>query len=188
MTIADLGALGEFIGSLAVVVTVGYLALQIRQSTAQQKREESLSIHQGQNTVISQMMDPANVRAYARVAEGDGSASTADRARAIMWVIQYLNHFQTVYDLHQNGSLDEERYALWEGFAVGMVASKGIRAWWDDESGKLVVIPAVRDLIDARMNDTENPPTPTNERWTVYGAAAWREHPLPEDRASNHGK
>ena len=87
MTIAELGALGEFIGSLAVVVTVGYLALQIRQSTAQQRREESLSIQQGQNSVIS----------------------------------QYLNHFQNVYDLHHNGSLDEERYALWEGFAVGMV-------------------------------------------------------------------
>ena len=155
MTIAELGALGEFIGSLAVVVTVGYLALQIRQSTAQQRREESLSIQQGQNSVISQMMDPANVRAFARAAEGDGSASAADRARAIMWVIQYLNHFQNVYDLHHNGSLDEERYALWEGFAVGMVASKGLRAWWDDESGKLACMSAVRDLIDARASNHE---------------------------------
>jgi hypothetical protein len=33
----------------------------------------------------------------------------------------------------------------------------------------------VRDLIDARMNDTENPPTPMNEMWAVFGAAAWRE-------------
>ena len=173
MTLADLGALGEFIGSLAVVVTVGYLALQIRQSTAQQRREESLSIQQGQNTVISQMMDPANVRAFARAAEGDGSASVADRARAIIWVIQYLNHFQNVYDLHRNGSLDEDRYALWEGFAVGMVASKGLRAWWDDESGKLAFLPAVRELIDRKLNDPVDPPTPFNKTWTIFSTEGW---------------
>ena len=34
MTIFELGALGEFVGSIAVVVTLIYLALQIRQNTS----------------------------------------------------------------------------------------------------------------------------------------------------------
>ena len=33
MTIQDLGALGEFLGSIVVLVTLGYLALQTRQNT-----------------------------------------------------------------------------------------------------------------------------------------------------------
>jgi hypothetical protein len=33
MTIQDLGALGEFLGSIAVLVTLGYLALQTQQNT-----------------------------------------------------------------------------------------------------------------------------------------------------------
>ena len=38
MTIMELGAIGEFIGSIAVLATLVYLALQVRKNTAQQKR------------------------------------------------------------------------------------------------------------------------------------------------------
>ena len=34
MTLSDLGNIGEFVGALAVLVTLAYLALQIRQSSA----------------------------------------------------------------------------------------------------------------------------------------------------------
>ena len=33
MSIMELGALGEFIGAIAVVATLAYLALQVRQSS-----------------------------------------------------------------------------------------------------------------------------------------------------------
>ena len=44
MTVIELGALGEFIGSIVVMLTLIYLAVQVRQNTAQQKREETVSI------------------------------------------------------------------------------------------------------------------------------------------------
>ena len=37
MNIMELGALGEFIGSIGVIVTLGYLAIQIRQNTRSAK-------------------------------------------------------------------------------------------------------------------------------------------------------
>ncbi len=135
MTIIELGALGEFVSSIVVVVTVIYLAVQVRQNTLQQKREETVSIQQGQNAVVSQMLDPAVVQAYVRASDGDIPVSVADQSRAIIWVIQYINHFQIIYDCYHDGTLDEERYLLWEGFAVSIIASKGIRAWWDAEDG-----------------------------------------------------
>ncbi len=178
MTIMELGALGEFVGSIAVIATLIYLALQIRQNTSQQKREETISIQHGQNTVVALMQDPAVVRAYVKAADGDTPASVADRARAIIWVIQYLNHFQIVFDLHNDGSLDDERYDLWESFAISMVASKGIRAWWDDELGKLAFMPNVRSLIDQKLNDADNPPTPFNKMWEIFSSESWRDSQL----------
>jgi len=77
MTITELGALGEFIGSILTIATLIYLATQVRQNTAQQKREESVSIQHGQNSVMAQMQDPLVVRAYARTAEGNLVASAA---------------------------------------------------------------------------------------------------------------
>ncbi len=173
MTVIELGALGEFIGSIVVMLTLIYLAVQVRQNTAQQKREETVSIQRGQNQVVSQMRDPAMVRAYVRAADGEIPATVADRSRAIIWVIQYLNHFQIVYDLHHDGTLDEERYQLWESFAISMVASRGIREWWDAESGKLAFMPKVRALIDRKLGDTADPPIPFNKMWSIFTTEAW---------------
>ena len=173
MTFAELGILSEIIASVAVIVTLIYLAIQIRQNTSQQKREETVSIQHGQNNVVAQLLDATLVRAYVRAADGDTPASIDDRARAIIWVIQYLNHFQIVFDLYQNGSMDDERYELWESFAISMVASKGIRAWWDGESGKLAFMPKVRTLIDQKLNDAENPPIPFNKMWQIFSTESW---------------
>ena len=169
-----IGALGEVLGALVVVITLGYLAVQIRQNTAQQKREETVSIQRGQNEVVSQLRDPMMVRSYAITAEKGRAANPEDRSRAIIWVIQYLSHFQIVYDLYHIGSLDEERYKLWEGFAISMVASKGLREWWDEEQGKSGFMPEIRALFDQKLNDVTNPPTPFNQLWSIFNAESWQ--------------
>lgn len=112
MTIAELGALGEFIGSILTIGTLAYLALGIRQNTAQQKREELISVQHGQNSVIAQLRDPNVFGAYVRAAAGR-NPSIEDEGTAFAWVVQYLNHFQVVHELHRSGSIDEEQYQLW---------------------------------------------------------------------------
>lgn len=133
-----------------------------------------MSIQNGQNKLIAQLQDASLVRAYARAADGETPASVADRARAIMWVVQCLNHFEIVFDLYHNGSLDKERYLHWESIFVSLVASKGIRDWWEGGSRRLGFQPKVRDLIDQKLNDTENPPTPWDKVWDFFGAESWR--------------
>ena len=173
MTITELGAIGEFIGSIVVIVTLIYLARQVRQNTVQQKREETVSVQRGQNEVIGHFLDPAIARAYVRTADGDIPVSVEDRMVATTWVLQYLNQFQIVYDLFHDGTLDQERYELWEGFAVSIVAPKGIRRWWDEESGKLAYTREIHELIDQKLNDAVKPATPINEMWTHFNSQGW---------------
>ena len=173
MTFQDLGSIGEFVAAIATLVTLAYLAVQIRQNTAQQRIEASVSVQHGQNSVVALLQDPLMQRAYAVTAEHGLRAAVEDRSRATNFVIQYLNHFQIVYDLHQDGILDRERYELWGGFAVAIVAPKGIREWWYDESGRLAFMPEVRDLIEHRLNDEADPPVPITELWSVHAAKSW---------------
>jgi len=177
VTISELGAVGEFVGSVLTLFTLVYLAAQIRQNTAQQKREELVSIQHGQNSVVAQLQDPRICGAFVRGAAGR-DPSIADRATAQNWVVQYLNHFQIVHDLYGNGSLDEETYQLWAGFAVAMVAPSRIREWWDHEDGKLAFHSGVRDMIDHRLNDSANPPRPITEMWSAFDPAAWEAESL----------
>ena len=175
MNISDLGALGEFIGSVLTLVTLVYLAVQVRQNTAQQKREELISIQHGYNSVLAKLHDHAAMGAFIRGAAKDSSAQ--DRALSVNWVLQYVNHFQVVHELRENGSVEEEQYRLWAEFAVAVVACPGIRSWWEDEGGCLAFQSGVREMIDARLNDAVDPPQPLNERWTHLDPAAWMPEP-----------
>jgi hypothetical protein len=167
-----IGAVGEILGALAVLITLVYLAIQIRQSTVQQKREELVSIQHGQNAVVAQLRDPQIMGAYVRTA-ADRQPTIQDRGTAFSWVVQYLNHFWVVHELHRNGALDEEQYQLWAGFAVAIVAPEGVRRWWDEENGRLGFHSEVRDLIDRRLSDSENPPVPITEMWSQFSGDAW---------------
>ena len=121
------------------------------------------------------MLDPRIVRAYTLTADGDIGVSADDRAIAIVWVIQYINHFQIVCDLYDAGSLADERFNLWKGFAVSIVASKGIRAWWDDENGILAFMPRVRNLIDEELTSSSNSPVPFNTMWKIFMTQTWQD-------------
>ena len=46
MTIIELGALGEFLGSIAVLATLVYLAMQIRQNTRTMDESKKLALAQ----------------------------------------------------------------------------------------------------------------------------------------------
>lgn len=76
MSIAELGSLGEFVASLGVLVTLGFLAWQIRQNTAQIKLEGELersaaTVHgsvalMGESTNVAftkALIDPASLTA-----------------------------------------------------------------------------------------------------------------------------
>lgn len=180
MTITELGALGEFIGSLLTLATLAYLAVQIRQNTAQQRREELVSIQHGQNEVVRQLQDPRALGGYVRTAE-QRNPSIEDRGACFAWVIQYLNHFQIVEDLHRKGALDEEQYQLWLGFAVAIVAPPGVRRWWDDENGRTGFHSEVRQAIESRLRDVANPPVPITKLWGQFSGDAWA---MPTSRST----
>ena len=70
MNIMELGALGEFVGAVAVVVTLGYLALQVRQSksaldiNSQETRAATM-----QATIESEMFFQSQMLRHARTWE-----------------------------------------------------------------------------------------------------------------------
>ncbi len=172
MTIAELGALGEFVGAILTLATLAYLAVGIRQNTAQQKREELISVQHGQNSVVAQLQDPQVFGGYVRTAAGR-RPSIEDRGAAFSWVVQYLNHFEVVHRLYRSGSMDEEQYQRWAGFAVAIVAPAGMRQWWDEEDGRSGFHLEVREMIDQRLNDPANPPLPITEMWSAFSPDAW---------------
>ena len=126
MTLQDWGSIGEVIGAIAVVVTLIYLAKQIRQNThameegrrlalaqTYQMRSDALqamlvqaadSEHIGSIIIrLTELGYPENVTAL------DG-LNTAEWRRFRMWQIAQQTHWDNMHYQYQQGYLDREYY------------------------------------------------------------------------------
>ena len=63
-TIQDLGAIGEFVGAFAVVVTLIYLTLQVRQSTAQARLTSIQAVNASNDSAFNPIYIPENTRIW----------------------------------------------------------------------------------------------------------------------------
>ena len=86
-----LGNFGEFIGAIAVVVTLAYLATQIRQNTIAQQNSSSLETTRSFTDWFSVVMtDPELVRIFSAGFEEDPETlADEDRAR-FLWMLAAL--------------------------------------------------------------------------------------------------
>jgi hypothetical protein len=126
MTIIELGALGEFIGAIAVVATLAYLAIQVRQNTHAREEAERLALAQ-----TYQMRADALQEMLVRAAESEhigpiltkltsvgypedisslDELDESELGRFRQWQIAQQTHWDNMFYQYQQGFLDEEYY------------------------------------------------------------------------------
>ena len=126
MTIIELGAFGEFVGAIAVVVTLVYLAMQIRQNTRAMAEAERLALAQTyqmradalQNMLVqaaeSEHIGPILTKlssvGYPEDVSSLDHLSTSERGRFRQWQIAQQTHWDNMFYQYQQGFLDEEYY------------------------------------------------------------------------------
>ena len=126
MTIVELGALGEFVGAIGVVVTLAYLAVQIRQNTRAMEESRRLALaqtYQVRADALQEMLvEAANSEhvgpIIAKLTEAGYPEDVAslevltpvERGRFRQWQIAQQTHWDNMYYQYQQGFLDEEYY------------------------------------------------------------------------------
>ncbi len=116
MTITELGALGEFVGAFAVVATLAYLAIQVRQNTgmmraqiyqarsdAGQRYQLFVAGSEEMSEILErisddQRLDPAKL----------GTLTPVERRRLRFLQTAHQQRLGNVFFQYQNGLLDED--------------------------------------------------------------------------------
>lgn len=128
-----LGNYGEFVGAIAIVVTLIYLAVQIRQNTQQMRRVE---MNAGMAQFSVPRMAIASDRGLAELLVKTASATAeldaVDQLRLDMLRSEWMWAFFHNWDRARDGSVDRED---WEtstrpGLARLLAGENGAR-WWD---------------------------------------------------------
>ena len=146
-----LGAIGEIVGAVAVVLTLCYLALQIRQNT----REVQLNTFQAiternQQQQSNLACDPELARIYRAGLADPKSLDENERVRFEAYVGIQLRNWEDVFLRHRDGLLDEE---VWVAKLVGFrrfLSQTGMRWVWMRRKEQCTR--SFRDFIDREID------------------------------------
>jgi hypothetical protein len=132
MNIQDLGSLGEFIGAVAVVVSLVYLAIQIRQNTrALRGTFHDSHVNRMQAWQMAVASDPDLVSIWQRAARGD-ALTEAERERLSFLRNYFLIGTESVFHQFARGNIDPE---VWEAHRARVrraLMQPEFRQWFRD--------------------------------------------------------
>jgi hypothetical protein len=127
----EVSAIAQIIGSIAVVFSVLYLAIQIHQST----RLAKVAAQDTAATALREVTKPfAENPELARIwrigLEDLKELSAEEQARFFHSTYQFLKAFETIHFHHVSGLMDDQVWQGWCGLLRHYIVSPGIAEYW----------------------------------------------------------
>jgi hypothetical protein len=126
-----ISAISQLVGSIAVVLSVLYLAMQVHSST----RIAKLAAQDAASTALREVTKPFAENAdLARIwrlgLENVKALSAEDQARFFHSTYQFLKAYETIHFHHVYGLMDNQIWQGWCGLLQHYIASPGIEHYW----------------------------------------------------------
>ena len=157
MTLSDLGSIGEFISSIGVIVTLIYLAIQLRQNTEVMRESQRIArvdAMTSKNELIERSSAQAainpeilEIRLRAKK-EGVRGLSELETARLMSWEAARAMRLESQFFQWENGLLDDDYY---DQFRTAI--SNSAPLW--KELGLDYGRPTFRDAVDGILSERD---------------------------------
>lgn len=165
MTIEELGSLGEIIGAVAVVVTLLYLATQIRQNNELLRSGSRQALVGNDVTSLAANLQYSDV--FAKYVSGQVLSKEEQLRMSFMFALDLRNR-EFEYFQYQNGLLDKETWLSYRQVILINHSSQSGRKWWD-QVGRGIVDPEFAKAVDELLIDAK-PDT------TYQSMSNWADH------------
>lgn len=118
MSIQDLGAIGELLGSLLLLASIVYLAIQIKDTKTQIKGSTSQARASAFNQLWSMKLQPGFSDVEMRALNDPGSLTEEDRYVLAHFLIMFMNFYQDSFYQRKIGTLDSEQAGALDSFPM----------------------------------------------------------------------
>ena len=133
-----LGSYGEFVGALAVVVTLAYLARQIGAQNAAMRQTASIERTAGQRELLARCRDwveltiahPELIGVLRKALSNWDSATPDEKERASSWMLSAALQAEQALYMWREQLINEQSYQGFMGAVAAIVATPGGRKWW----------------------------------------------------------
>ncbi len=158
MDIMELGAIGELVGGVAVLVTLIYLAVQVRQGNDLERAESQRAfVRDWCPAVFTPLMDPAMASVIRRGSGDFESLSGDEKMMMTGWWGGSLLLTEATAHLHRDGLINEEFAKATEQRAVSILQQSGANRWWS--TAQNAYTPAFTHRINGLLTDADRPPS-----------------------------
>lgn len=131
MTLQDLGSIGEFLGSLGVIISLIYLAIQIRQNTRSVRAATHQAFVEVNSSFAALLLNNDSMARVYRIGIDDYSKLNEDeQVQFDMLMVTYFRNMQSLFHQHNTGMLEDQ---VWEGSVRNMlwyIRQPGVLEWW----------------------------------------------------------
>lgn len=145
MDMQTLGNLGDFISSLAVLITLVYLSVQTRQMVASSQQQSQSDILARRQELMTRLMDRDLIEVYGKGCTRQ-PMDALDAQRFTSFAMSFLSHTQDTWIQYKAGLIDRQ---VWEAERSIMAVSftqPGFLDWW--EHGQQFLIPEFARVIE----------------------------------------
>jgi hypothetical protein len=144
-----LGSYGEFIGSIAILVTLGYLAVQVRQHSTQAKLDSfQISTERYSNLIASGLDEPERFEMFREGLSDYRSMSSARQAQFHSHLVRSLYSYQHNLELNRAGAISDAVIKEQKMDLARILICSGARQWSQSLSWEPKVQPGWDALID----------------------------------------
>lgn len=130
MTLSDLGSLGEFVGSIAVVLSLLYLAFQIRQNTKSVRASTHHGMVESSNALAFRLSDADAARIILKGGRANDDLTPEEKFRFSMLMRASFGFYEEAYHQFWEGLLERD---VWESRARTLSEvfdQPGVTDWW----------------------------------------------------------
>lgn len=150
-----IGAAGELLGAIAVVVSLAYLAAQVMQNTrAVRAGSADGAVRALQTWMRPLVQDPRVSRIFRLGIEDWHKLDPDDKARFFHMMLGFMKTMENLHFQFSKGALDPGVWRGWEHLMSGYIQSPGGQAYWQHR--QRVFSRLFREYVDA---------LPTNEKF-----------------------
>lgn len=127
-----LGAIGELIGALAVLITLVYVALQIRQNTAALRSAATQGAHDQVADLYRTLSTDAELAMiFARGCSNPDELSDTETAKYFALLMQVLFYVQNWHSQTSDGLMDDDLLSSWARVLADIANTAGFQRFWE---------------------------------------------------------
>ena len=153
------GIISTLVASIATLITLFYLAIQVRESNKLARSSSLLAVLDGfTNNDISQSFQyPELLEVSTRGYQSWDNLPRSEKSKFDGLMTQKLLHMQKILLYHNNGLIDDGNYIAWLAHTAGMMKTPGGEQWW--QHARNIMAPDITTAVDQYLADNPGAPS-----------------------------